>query len=131
MSTLKADTLVATDGTSPVTLTKQSAAKVFAQINMEDALGTVGSFGVSSFSDNATGDGHINLTNSMSNATYTSLGTVISVDGSANFTTTIILGGRASSPYYRFYTTSALSFITYSTAYTDTEECILIHGDLA
>jgi hypothetical protein len=32
MSTIKADTIVASDGTSPVTLTKQSAAKAWVNL---------------------------------------------------------------------------------------------------
>jgi hypothetical protein len=38
MSTLKADTIVAADGSSPVTLTKQSAAKVWVFYNSSQAI---------------------------------------------------------------------------------------------
>jgi hypothetical protein len=55
MSTLKADTLVAADGTSPVTLTKQSAAKMWAQFNgSTNVIG--GSLNASSLTDHGTGD---------------------------------------------------------------------------
>ena len=68
MSTLKVDTLVAADGSSPATLTKQEAAKMFAQI---DGTGTVGvdiSLNVSSISDVGTGEPHPNFTNNFSSA---------------------------------------------------------------
>jgi len=55
MSTLKADTLVAADGTSPVTLTKQSAAKAFVNFNGTSASLTK-SQNISSLTDNGTGD---------------------------------------------------------------------------
>jgi hypothetical protein len=71
MSTLKADTIVASDGTSPVTLTKQSAAKAWA--NFDGDAGTVAarnSLNVSGFTDNGTGDYTVSFSNSMSAADY-------------------------------------------------------------
>lgn len=68
MSTLKADTIVASDGTSPVTLTKQSAAKVTG--TFDDVNATLDSaFNVSSVTDASTGDGTFNFTNAMSSTT--------------------------------------------------------------
>ena len=69
MSTLKADTIVAADGSSPVTLTKQVAAKAWAEI------GTGGSslpdsFGISSLDDDGTGQYGLNFVNNMSNSNY-------------------------------------------------------------
>lgn len=67
MSTLKADTLVAADGTSPVTLTKQSAAKAW--FNFRHDTATLNdSFGISSVTDESTGHHFGNYVNSMSNA---------------------------------------------------------------
>jgi len=65
MSTLKADTIVASDGTSPVTLTKQSAAKV---LSLYDAVAQTvdNSFGQSSLTDSATGVFIHNFTNNFS-----------------------------------------------------------------
>ena len=67
MSTLKADTIVAADGTSPVTLTKQSAAKSWCHIDGEGTpvISGSGSFNVSSLGDLATGLVSANFTNSM------------------------------------------------------------------
>ena len=70
MSTLKADTIVASDGSSPVTLTKQSAAKVWGMI---DGTGTVAyrdSFGTSGLTDSATGLYTMTFSSAMSNANY-------------------------------------------------------------
>ena len=67
MSTLKADTIVASDGSSPVTLTKQSAAKAW---NSTDSGAIDDSFNVASMTDNGTGDYTTSFSNSMSNALY-------------------------------------------------------------
>ena len=75
MSTLKADTIVASDGSSPVTLTKQHAAKHF--INLDASSGTptpLESFSVSSITDTATGKFVINIINNYSNANYSLAG---------------------------------------------------------
>ncbi len=69
MSTLKADTIVASDGTSPVTLTRQEAAKMY--IDAADGLGSIlKSVNVSSLDDDGTGDGGVNFTSAMSAANY-------------------------------------------------------------
>jgi hypothetical protein len=69
MSTVKVDTLVASDGTSPVTLTKQSASKAWIDF-AGDGSSINGSFNVASLTDNATGDYTPNFSSSMSNANY-------------------------------------------------------------
>ena len=69
MSTIKADTLVASDGTSPATLTKQSAAKATVYIAANGAS-SASSLNISSIDDDGTGDRGVNLTSSMSNSTY-------------------------------------------------------------
>jgi len=68
MSTLKADTIVASDGTSPVTLTKQSAAKVFISLTVAAAIES--SLNVSSVTDVGTGEFDPQLTNNMNDALY-------------------------------------------------------------
>jgi len=80
MSTFKVDTIVALDGTSPVSLTKQSAAKAFARFHMGN-LTLQNTFNVSSGVDNGTGNGSVNLTNAMSDSLYNVVG---SGEGSAN-----------------------------------------------
>jgi hypothetical protein len=73
MSTLKADTIVAADGTSPVTLTKQDAAKAW--VVYDQSANTVrNSLNVSSIGDTATGDFLRNHASSFSDAYYTNTG---------------------------------------------------------
>ena len=64
MSTLKADTIVASNGTSPVTLTKQHAAKAWFTFNY---TAVQDSFGISSVTDEATGHCFGNFSSAMSN----------------------------------------------------------------
>ena len=71
MSTLKADTIVAADGTSPVTLTKQSAAKAYLYAQQRTAtVEAKNSFNVSSWVDDNTGQSTTNFVNAMSSTTY-------------------------------------------------------------
>ena len=73
MSTLKADTIVASDGTSPVTLTKQSAAKAFVTYH---AINTTisKSLSISSATDDATGVFTLAFSNSFSDNKYCNFG---------------------------------------------------------
>ena len=71
MSTLKADTIVASDGSSPVTLTKQSAAKAWASIDAEATdHPTLDAFNIASTADISTGVTKITFTNGFSNSFY-------------------------------------------------------------
>jgi len=72
MGTLKVDTVVGSDGTSPVTLTKQVAAKTFS-VSAADGTSITSSFGISSLADGGTGLQTFSLTNSMSDANYAAL----------------------------------------------------------
>ena len=70
-SVLNVDTIAAKNGTSPVTLTKQSAAKSWLNFNASSGTPTArDSFNLSSITDYATGKFGPTLTNSMSNTTY-------------------------------------------------------------
>jgi hypothetical protein len=71
MSTLKADTIVASDGSSPVTLTKQSAAKAFASVQGTGSGAPIRnsqSLNVSSTTDSGSGDYEVAFSNSMDSA---------------------------------------------------------------
>jgi hypothetical protein len=70
MSTLKADTIVAADGSSPVTLTKQSAAKAWCSFDGSGTPAIDDSFNVASLTDAATGVFKTNFTNAMSSANH-------------------------------------------------------------
>jgi len=77
MSELRADTITASDGTSPVTLTKQIAVKCWAcyENTSASAVSEKDSFNVSSFTDVNTNDTQIDMTNAMSDANFCELGT--------------------------------------------------------
>ena len=75
MSTLKADTIVASDGSSPVTLTKQHAAKFWIDFNGSGTVAERDSFNSSSIGDSGTGYYSVNYTNAFSAATYAGVGT--------------------------------------------------------
>ena len=68
MSNIRAGTISGVNGTDPVTLTKQSAAKAW--VNHSSTPSIVGSYNVSSLSDNGAGNFDINLTNAMSSSNY-------------------------------------------------------------
>lgn len=67
MSELRANTITHSDGTSPVTLTKQSAAKHFVRYNAINQTTDV-SLNQSSLTDTATGDFSSNFTNAYNSA---------------------------------------------------------------
>ena len=69
MSELRADTITASNGTSPVTLTKQHAAKAWA-IKSTDGSSIDGSFAISSLDDDGSGDFGLNFSSSFDSANY-------------------------------------------------------------
>ena len=73
MSTIKADTIVAADGTSPVTLTKQEASKSYSAFDMTNNS-TVDSFNIASFTDRSTGSFYGNYTNAFSSVSHVVVG---------------------------------------------------------
>ena len=74
-SVLNVDSIAAKDGTSPVELTKQSAAKMWAFIGGDGTPSITGSFNVASLIDEDTGVVRANFTNSMNDANFSNLGT--------------------------------------------------------
>ena len=125
MSTIKADTIVASDGTSPVTLTKQHAAKAWVYFDtLVDSSSPVarGSFNVSSLINETTEDG-INLTNAMSDAFYapTAGG---GKDGANPANRSLQVAVVDSS-------TLNTEFYTTNNAQTEGQVHVAVHGDLA
>jgi len=129
MSTLKADTIVASDGTSPVTLTKQQAAKVYSLWDMGNLSGTGGtagidtSFNVSSMDDDGAGDFGINFTTSFSTANY------VAVSATANGARRVLTRSPDGTA-----TSSAMDGLTRndSNANSDALGCsVALYGDLA
>tara|TARA_Y100001938_G_scaffold132828_1_gene191491 strand:- start:296 stop:658 length:363 start_codon:yes stop_codon:yes gene_type:complete len=120
MSTLKADTIVASDGTSPATLTKQSPAKAWGHFEGGVSATLGDSFGTSSLVYVSTGKYTANLSNAMSNVNYC---------GNMNATDTSVC-----SPIASGYTTSSFQFGIRSSAmgFIDKDDTTYtINGDLA
>lgn len=70
-SEMYVDTIAASDGTSPATLTKQSAAKAWNRISISGGTpSSDDSLNSSSVTDNAVGNYQTNLTSNMSNTNY-------------------------------------------------------------
>jgi len=74
MSELRADTITGSDGSSPVTLTKQSAAKAWVNFNGTGTIAIRDSFNVSSLNDDGTGKYDVVLVNSMTDGNYAGIG---------------------------------------------------------
>ena len=71
MSELRTDTITASDGTSPVTLTKQSAAKAWNRISISGGTPSIDdSLNASTVTDVAAGKYQTNLTTNMGNTNY-------------------------------------------------------------
>ena len=126
MSTLKADTIVASDGTSPVTLTKQSAAKAWVNFNGTGTIAIRDDFNVSTLGDNGTGDYTVNFSNNMSNADYSG-----QIAGALTDT-----GHTSSSTPFscRSFTASSMRAIGAGTSNQGLDMirmCVAVHGDLA
>ena len=75
MSELRTDTITASDGTSPVTLTKQSAAKAYANLN-GSTFGLRKSLNITSAVDNGTGDYTFSFTSAMTDINYVSTASI-------------------------------------------------------
>ena len=94
MSDIRVNTISAADGTSPVTLTKQVATKVWARYDGSSIIS--GSFNVSSTTDEATvGQTTVNITNALSSNAYAAQGTCNGTSGDRFVT----IAGQSSSSY--------------------------------
>jgi hypothetical protein len=131
MSELRADTITASDGTSPVTLTKQSAAKAWVNLNGTGTIAIIDSDGVTSISDNGTGDYSVTLTNSMSDANYVTVAS--SARANDTFATNVYTNNATGA--YVAPTSSAFRFCSnkgYGLGGTDNRSMNAVtHGDLA
>lgn len=104
MSELRTDTITASDGTSPVTLTKQSAAKAWVNFDGTGTPAITYSFGVSSLDDNNTGNYDVNYTNLFSSNRYGAMITVSDKPGSHNDNIGVIVSSTMSTGAFRMYT---------------------------
>lgn len=126
MSELRADTITASDGTSPVTLTKQSAAKAWCHLDLNTENTIDGSLNVSSISDISTGKFSATTINAMSDINYTSTGNAWNGTSGNN--------GRTITPYEARTTTTIYNSVLQTATYV-LEDCqdvdMINHGDLA
>jgi len=125
MSELRADTITASDGTSPVTLTKQSAAKTFLQCNLSGPT-LEQSLNVSSVTDVQSARHEFNFSNSFAQRTYAA------VCGGGGDTLNNTLANVATATPGK--TTSKVTGDTQyqqNLVFEPTECAIAIHGDLA
>ena len=131
MSTIKVDTVQSTGG-GAVTLTNQSAAKFWANIDQIGTAELADSINCSGITDNGTGDVSVALSNNMGNATYVPSGMttsnpsgggsgedegLVTIDTKANMTT--------SSNRHTTIRNDNDSKIDYDPV------CVVYHGDLA
>ena len=130
MGTLKADTIVASDGTSPVTLTKQSAAKAFADFNTTSNDTVEESLNISSKTDQATGDHVMNLANNMGSSNF-----AVSYDCQSNaIGSNYIFVGTVRNGAYKTSSSANLinSYDVTTTVGNDADhQSFVVHGDLA
>lgn len=91
MSELRADTITGSDGSSPVTLTKQSAAKAWFNLNAATPA-LRDSFNIASITDEGTGLYEGNFSSTLSNGNYSANGSS-SAKGSTNSYTNIFTTG--------------------------------------
>lgn len=131
MSTLKADTIVASDGSSPVTLTKQSAAKGYLLFDQRgDVLGvnTAGdTLNVTSITDVSTAIIQPNLTNSMNSTQFAPV-TSGHWDGQGGGST---ISSRMVAPTDFTASSFKISSQYANGSYNDSYFQAAIHGDLA
>ena len=124
MSELRADTITGSDGSSPVTLTKQSAAKAWLNLNGSGTIAARDSFNVGSLTDNGTGSYTIAFSDSMSNASYSASG-LIALANDAGSYNPLSVADRTTSNY-------RLDCENSSSSNSDPEAVdSQIHGDLA
>ena len=123
MSEIRANTISDAAGTGPATLTKQSAAKAWANWNGTGTVAIRDSFNVSSLTDRAAGAQSANLTSAFAAADY-------------SFTagTRIVDVVTISQANYQLSSASALEVISYNNSFVNTDALYMAfdaHGDLA
>ena len=125
MSELRADTITASDGTSPVTLTKQSAAKQFVayQSNPNTVVLNNQSLNTSSLTDVFTGGTDFNFVNNMAQTRYAIPDS--GGDNNAGFSTLTEADTNMITSSYRYVTGDA----SFSAQDTNFHSCMVL-GDL-
>ena len=135
MSELRADTITGSDGTSPVTLTKQSAAKAFTSYSSTTSHTIRSSFNTASITDNGTGDTTINFSSNF-DSTTTHCCADVHGTGSGTFPSAAYFDGATFVHGQSYATSSVRQGIGYrnssTSAFNDDDRVgLIIHGDLA
>ena len=133
MSEIRTDTISAANGTDPVTLTKQSAAKAWVNFNGSGTVAIRDSQGVSGLVDNGTGDYTSNFTSSFSAVDYT--GTTSSswdtvTSGVLNFSRAVGSSGYSTTSLFRMQNV-VVDSTTNRTGLDVNYLYAVFHGDLA
>jgi hypothetical protein len=128
LSEIRATTISDAAGTGPVTLTKQSAAKAWANLN-GTTFGLRDSLNISSASDEGTGEYKFNYSNNMGNGNYSISFTAGHSVGSS--TTAVFVGGPNGNTTQVGSTFCNIRNAANS-ANTDRDQVFFqVHGDLA
>ena len=125
MSEIRATTISDAAGTGPITLTKQSAAKMFAVAD-QSALAVIDSLNTSSLTDMATGRLQFNLINNMANTKYCIADSHLHYAG-VTYQTSCSIADGTSAAYFQLVTYRADS----TTFYDCLKLCGQTTGDLA
>jgi len=121
-SVLNVDAIAAKNGTSPVTLTKQSAAKAWAKVTYSGGVpSSADSINISSYNDDGTGTYDANFTNSMSSSDY-------SASGMATKETRVITFNTFDSTFLEL---RVYDLVVGISSLSDSSSTFAIHGDLA
>jgi len=124
-SVLNVDTIAAKDGTSPVALTKQHAAKQWCSVD-QTGFTVNDSFNTTSVTDNGTGDFNPNFTNNMGGANDYAVALCCG-DGGARFHGDVVNKAAVTTSTYRTYWVN-----TTNAAVNDNDiATTTVHGDLA
>ena len=126
MSEIRVTTVSAANGTGPVTLTKQSAAKVWVNFNGGGTIATRDSFNVASLTDDAAGRYTVNISNNMVNDDFAALNyTSGSTSSSQTAFNNNFLGGNGNAA-------GSFKISAYSASFEDSDVVMAtVHGDLA
>lgn len=128
-SKLDVDEIAAKNGTDPVTLTKQSAAKAWVNFNGTGTIAARDSFNLSSLADNGTGDYTVNWSSALGNTNYSATTGV----GMLNSTTEIASQLCVNGPYTTTSLRMAGGYVVSSSEGASDRSVVQIHihGDLA
>jgi len=134
LSEIRVTTVSDTAGTGPVTLTKQSAAKAFAQFQGSSTAVINGSLNMSSLEDRATGKYTLNYTNDFADDNY-SIGSHIRDGGGENDTRMVCTSndsGTMTTSLIKLYAGYHNASTSGAIVLDDPNDVMcIIHGDLA